>query len=321
MTARRSPGNAGAQRPLAAALAYAARGWAVFPLHSILSGRCSCRRDDCPHPAKHPLARHGLHDATTDEVTIRSWWDRRPWANIGVATGAPSGIVVIDVDPRSGGHRSLTRLERTTGPLPATLTARTGGGGLHLVYAHPGGDIRNTAGRLPGVTGTLPGIDLRADGGYIVAAPSRHRSGQWYCWIDPDTALAAAPRWLRQSARRPSRTRSIRRNPQWEAPTRYLAALDAELSGLGQAVVLARDAACEVLAAVTCAPITRTVRSIRSEVPVGPSHGLPAPSVISCDNVLTVPKADLDAQPVGRLDDVTRAALDRALRYALDIVS
>ncbi|MEO1060783.1 MAG: type II toxin-antitoxin system PemK/MazF family toxin [Actinomycetota bacterium] len=83
--------------------------------------------------------------------------------------------------------------------------------------------------------------------------------------------------------------------------------------------VLTRDAAIEVLTAVTCAPITRTVRGVRSEVPVGPDHGLPEPSVISCDNVITVPLADLDPESVGHLDEVTRAELDRALRYALDI--
>lgn len=85
-------------------------------------------------------------------------------------------------------------------------------------------------------------------------------------------------------------------------------------------VVLSRDAACEVLDAVTCAPITRTTRGIRSEVPVGPSQGLPETSVINCDNLLTVPKADLDIDPVGRLDEVNRAALDRAIRFALDII-
>jgi mRNA interferase MazF len=91
-------------------------------------------------------------------------------------------------------------------------------------------------------------------------------------------------------------------------------------AGRRPVVVLTRDAACEVLAAVTCAPITRTVRGIRSEVPVGPPEGLPEPSVINCDNVFTVPKVDLDPDPVGQLDEVTRAALDRAVRFALDIV-
>ena len=83
--------------------------------------------------------------------------------------------------------------------------------------------------------------------------------------------------------------------------------------------VLTRDAAIEVLDAVTCAPLTRTIRGIRSEVPVGPDEGLPADSVISCDNVITIPKAMLDEEPVGELDAAKRVVLDRALRYALDI--
>ena len=75
-----------------------------------------------------------------------------------------------------------------------------------------------------------------------------------------------------------------------------------------------------VLNAITCAPITRTTRGIRSEVPVGQEEGLPEPSVINCDNIITVPLDSLDRRPVGRLDEIKRAALDRALRYALDIV-
>lgn len=74
-----------------------------------------------------------------------------------------------------------------------------------------------------------------------------------------------------------------------------------------------------MLAAVTCAPITRTIRHIRSEVEVGPDEGLPGPSVINCDNLLTVTKDRLDPQPVGRLDLTRRMGLDHALRYALDI--
>ena len=84
--------------------------------------------------------------------------------------------------------------------------------------------------------------------------------------------------------------------------------------------VLTRDAAAAVLTAVACAPITRTVRGIRSEVPVGPAEGLPQECVISCDNIITVPVEDLDRLPVGVLDEVKRSQLDRALRYALDII-
>ena len=83
--------------------------------------------------------------------------------------------------------------------------------------------------------------------------------------------------------------------------------------------VVTRDAAIEVLSAVTCAPITRTIRGIRSEVAVGTDEGLPDLSVITCDNIVTLPKALLAEDPVGRLDLEKRAALDRALRYALDI--
>jgi mRNA interferase MazF len=83
--------------------------------------------------------------------------------------------------------------------------------------------------------------------------------------------------------------------------------------------VLTRDAAIAVLTSLTCAPITRTIRGIRSEVEVGPAEGLPEPSVITCDSVITIPTASLDDEPVGHLDLSARAALDGALRYALDI--
>lgn len=74
-----------------------------------------------------------------------------------------------------------------------------------------------------------------------------------------------------------------------------------------------------MLTAITCAPITRTIRGIRSEVEVGADEGLPEASVISCDNLITVPIATLDSEPVGHLSLDTRIRLDQALRYALDI--
>lgn len=92
-----------------------------------------------------------------------------------------------------------------------------------------------------------------------------------------------------------------------------------EPSGRRPVVVLTRDAAATVLTAVVCAPITRTKRGIRSEVEVGTEEGLPQSSVVSCDNLITVPIALLDADPVGQLDTIKRAQLDQALRYALDI--
>ncbi len=90
-------------------------------------------------------------------------------------------------------------------------------------------------------------------------------------------------------------------------------------AGRRPACVLTRDAAIEVLTALTCAPITRTIRGIRSEVQVGPAEGLPEQSVITCDNLITVPTALLDKAPVGHLDFNARVRLDQSLRYALDI--
>ena len=181
-----------------AALAYAHRGWRVFPLHGIVNGVCTCGRSDCGSAGKHPLVRRGLYEATTDKRVIKEWW--RGWrsANIGLATGAESGIVVIDVDLPTA-FASLDRLIELD--LPRTLTGLTGGGGLHLVCSSSDGELGNSAGRLPGVDEDLPGVDLRANGGYIVAPPSLHRSGARYEWLDADRAIAPAPKWLKQPER------------------------------------------------------------------------------------------------------------------------
>jgi mRNA interferase MazF len=84
--------------------------------------------------------------------------------------------------------------------------------------------------------------------------------------------------------------------------------------------VLTRDAAIAVLTAVTCAPISRSIRGIRSEVELGPEHGVPESCAINCDNIITIPIDALDDQRVGQLDEIARAALDEAVRYALDII-
>ena len=84
--------------------------------------------------------------------------------------------------------------------------------------------------------------------------------------------------------------------------------------------VLSRDAAAGVRASVTCAPITRTIRGIDSEVEIGPDQGLDERCVINCDNIATISKLSLDDSPVGRLDEPKRAELDKALRYVLDIL-
>lgn len=158
---------------LQAALAYAAMGYNVIPLHSIVEGICTCRdKSKCKHPGKHPRSAHGLSDATLDENTIRAWWLKWPDANVGIATGEASNLVVVDIDPRHGGDESLKKLD----PFPDTLIAKTGGGGLHYCFTHPGQKVKSGSDVLG------RGIDTRGDGGYIVAPPSKHASGASYEW-------------------------------------------------------------------------------------------------------------------------------------------
>jgi hypothetical protein len=184
-----------------AALEYARQGWAVFPLFGVINRRCQCGQRDCGRPGKHPLVRRGLREASTDPNLIASWWRRWPLANVGVATGTASDIVVIDVD-RPAGEASLQLLEERFGALPPTRRAVTGGGGLHLVYLRPPVDrLGNTVGRVPGFADPLANIDIRADGGSIVVAPSRHISGGTYTWVDAAVPPAPAPPWLRQDPR------------------------------------------------------------------------------------------------------------------------
>lgn len=172
MRARRAPGDDPGVG--AAARRYAARGWSVIPIE--------------PH-GKRPLVawrEFQQRVATPDEVA--HWATRWPDANVGIVTGRVSGLVVVDVDPRHGGDLALARWQAAHGALPATVEAVTGGGGRHLYFAHPGGTVGNRA-------GLRPGIDLRGDGGCVVAPPSLHPSGRRYAWVvgrGPDD-LAPAP--------------------------------------------------------------------------------------------------------------------------------
>ena len=182
------------RRPGDAAIVYARRGWPVFPCHSPMAtaGGCSCGRVDCASPAKHPRIAGGLNSATTEDAQLRRWWARWPHANVGVRTGAASGVVVIDIDPDHGGERALGILLAEHGNLPDGRVVRTGSGGRHLWFRHPGGVVRNDAGRRLG-----PGLDIRGDGGYVIAPPSRHRSGGLYSVESQPTGLPDMPDWLR----------------------------------------------------------------------------------------------------------------------------
>ena len=138
-----STGEGPPPRPpqMEAARAYARRGWRVLPVHTGKDGTCTCGRAGCDSPAKHPRTAHGAKDATTDETQIRAWWTTRPNGNIGIATGTESGIVVVDLDPRNGGDKSLADFEAKHGSLPLTPKVRTGGGGAHFYFRPPGGKM------------------------------------------------------------------------------------------------------------------------------------------------------------------------------------
>jgi hypothetical protein len=159
--------------PLDFALAYTDRNWPVFP----------CR-------GKRPLTDNGFHAATTEAHQLHVWWKRWHDANVAIATGSASGgLVVLDIDPRPGGVASLEKIQADYGALPTTATVRTGGGGGHG-YLRASQPVRSRC-PLPG----YPGLDLKAEGGYVIAPPSVHASGKRYAWHRRDR-IAEAPAWL-----------------------------------------------------------------------------------------------------------------------------
>lgn len=155
---------------LEAAIKYVTQyGWAVFPVSP---------------ETKKPLTPHGCKDAKKLVGPIRAWWKRWPDASVGVATGSISNLIVIDedIDELKGinGYLSVSEWERENGELPETARSITGRGGNHIYYHYTGSDIGNRA-------GILEGVDIRGEGGYVIAPPSRHPNGTEYAWeYDPD---------------------------------------------------------------------------------------------------------------------------------------
>jgi len=162
----------------------------VVPLHTPVENGCSCRRHGCTSSGKHPRTRNGSSDASLEEAQVLKWWEMWPTANVGLATGG--GLVVLDVDPRHGGDDALADLEAAHGPLPATLAAKTGGGGEHYLFT-TAETVRNDAGSRLGA-----GLDVRGQGGLIVVEPSLHPSGRRYAWQDDpaEQSPAPLPDWL-----------------------------------------------------------------------------------------------------------------------------
>lgn len=187
-----------------AALAYAARGWAVLPLFPVVDGACGCGTLTCQTPGKHPIGQlvpRGLHNASKFAAQIESWWNAWPDANIGIRTGHASNLIVVDLDERAldGREGSVTwrRLLATHANSinVETVEALTGGGGRHIYFTPPD-DVQ-----LAGLKDTLgPGLEIKAENGYVVAPPSSHVSGREYMWESSshpeDVSIAPLPAWL-----------------------------------------------------------------------------------------------------------------------------
>lgn len=172
--------------------AFHRRGWAVTQLHGIDDlGNCTCGRTDDKHrkqAGKHPTRAGWESHGLTDWPTIEAVWSAQPRSNVGIVTGMPSGVWVLDVDLI--GQAGLAELEAVHGTLPATYEVKTGSGGRHLYWAMPadGSDLGNGTGSLP------PGVDVRGTGGQVVAPGSTSGLGPY---VEANAiAPIEAPAWL-----------------------------------------------------------------------------------------------------------------------------
>jgi hypothetical protein len=161
------------------AIALARRGLYVFP---------------CLPGSKKPVpGSHGCRDATTGLALIERWWRENPDYNVAIATGAASGVFVLDADTdRADGEAELRKLEAQYGELPPTVEVITAHG-RHLYFAWPDRLVRCS------VSSLAPGLDIRGQGGYVLAPPSKHPDGGGctYAWsVDSASSFASAPEWL-----------------------------------------------------------------------------------------------------------------------------
>ncbi|MEI8213609.1 MAG: bifunctional DNA primase/polymerase [Planctomycetota bacterium] len=171
------------------ALAYAAKGWKVYPIQPPnTDGSCSCRKgESCPDPGKHPFhALGGLKSASTDPMELRDLFATSD-ASIGLLC---DGFWVLDCDGDEG-IADVEALIAGNGAIPRTPTSDTGGGGRHYYFQADKRIAKNRT-KIRGKS-----IDIRTKGGAVVAPPSLHVSGKVYRWTTPpDVPLAAAPEWL-----------------------------------------------------------------------------------------------------------------------------
>lgn len=160
--------------------------WQIFPIYAPFQNKCSCKKPDCSAPAKHPLIFNSFRSATNDISIIQSWLNKYPHCNWAIATGRASNLIIVDVDLNKNGADSLKHLK-----MPITHTVLSGNG-YHYYFRLPP-EYHN----LRSFTAILPGVDIKANGGYIVAPPSKHINGRNYeIYLDtppvplPDSILA-----------------------------------------------------------------------------------------------------------------------------------
>jgi len=179
-----SPSPNARQTTLDWALRYAGMGWSVVPVR--------------PGEKMPAVKWQHLQSLAADAATIQGWFDTEPSLGIGLIQGHNAGTIVLDFDARDGGMETLAQLDAQG--LPGSVRAFTPGGGVHVILRHPGRDV-------PTRTNVLPGMDVRGDGGFIVAHPSIHANGRRYQWdVDchPDEcAVAECPGFILETITAP----------------------------------------------------------------------------------------------------------------------
>lgn len=170
---------------------YLRLGFAIFPVHVVENGICTCGNANCTSIAKHPLTQRGVLDASKDEsVVLQSYFaGDYAKANVGLATGEPSGVFVLDVDD----PHSLSALEAKHEPLPTTWTVESSSGKRHVYFR-----FEQRCRTLKNAVKFCGSLDVRTTGGYVLLPPSVHASGNEYRWLvsPADTPLADCPDWL-----------------------------------------------------------------------------------------------------------------------------
>lgn len=165
----------------------------MIPVHGLdpkSPGYCTCARAKCPNPGKHPVGNGWQKSHRISAADCYTIWREDPRRlNAGIRTGVASGIFVLDVDPKNGGDDNLLALVSRYGGLPDTYTVRTPSGGWHFYFQLPNFPVTNSPGGLP------DGLDIRGDGGQVVAPGSSSGAGGLYT-IHADLPTAPAPAWL-----------------------------------------------------------------------------------------------------------------------------